>query len=346
MKIRKIFLLIFLLCINLFARNTIDLSTYKEKTALKKAETYYFPNVTNSCEVFGRNMNISKTTYSQFLSMLNLYETNEEKVFVIANYFLAKLVSNYNVITTKNICQITMIEDKGYPKYIFLYPKSEFRKLKNRDFGKNDKKMIKIANESKHNNYNLPYPLIKTFKNIKVGNWDKNTNFIVNKKATSNYIKFLDKFQFPDFAISMDENSVEDAYMEKEALNEYGKYVTEKYIKKLDMLRKKHNKEMCDIFIGDLPVYYACRGDIDALGGIGGKYAWIAQHVIENKCDYVSGSDTNGLYQVCEYKRDGCSSLKYSQKVINACFSCNGSNRWLRMFAASLINGKTLPKCY
>lgn len=58
-----------------------------------------------------------------------------------------------------------------------------------------------------------------------------------------------------------------------------------------------------------------------------------ARNIILNHCYSLSDqARKNGLQQVCLNQKQGCYNLTDSDSR-NACVSCNGSNKWARMFA-------------
>jgi hypothetical protein len=58
-----------------------------------------------------------------------------------------------------------------------------------------------------------------------------------------------------------------------------------------------------------------------------------AKNIILNNCYSLTGTNKEALIQVCTQGKQGCYSFKNSDVVYN-CTSCNGSNRWLRTYAA------------
>lgn len=63
-----------------------------------------------------------------------------------------------------------------------------------------------------------------------------------------------------------------------------------------------------------------------------------ARNVILGNCYSITGYNKDGMIQVCTQGKNGCYSLKGSDTV-HGCVSCDGSRRWLRMYAAgALIN--------
>lgn len=94
--------------------------------------------------------------------------------------------------------------------------------------------------------------------------------------------------------------------------------------------------ERCGSIIGNKLAYSACIKDKIALNPK-------AIYAIEGRCDYLGGIDNTGLSYLCSNpNRSGCSGLKASQAVINACASCDGSNLWLRVYAAN----QTVVRCF
>jgi len=58
-----------------------------------------------------------------------------------------------------------------------------------------------------------------------------------------------------------------------------------------------------------------------------------ARNIILDNCYSLSrDARNNGLREVCANGRSGCYSLKDSD-AMSACVSCNGSNKWARMYA-------------
>ncbi|PID47465.1 MAG: hypothetical protein CR967_04515 [Proteobacteria bacterium] len=349
----KILLIFFLLNINLLAREELILSEYN-KNKLLFEYINYLPNTYKNCEVFetiALSGNMDTDIKHKYLrEELKSCKSKDEQIFFLGTFSISKLISSYNITTKNNICYTTTIKNDTYPKYIFFLSNESLKKIKNRDFGREDKKLLKMAESSRNGNYSLPYPLINIFKNLKIGYFHDKV-FNEDKSLSKRYKNFINNFQFPFyFFVDFNENNVEDAYYARQTHKEYEQYYDEKNAeiqRKIEKLKAKQNNFICKKFMNDLIVYYACMKNTYALSSYGNnKYALIASYVSQNKCDYVAGSDSSGLAIVCKMGKNGCASLKYSQKVIDACFSCNGSNRWLRMFAASLINKKTLPRCY
>ncbi len=58
-----------------------------------------------------------------------------------------------------------------------------------------------------------------------------------------------------------------------------------------------------------------------------------ARHVILGNCYAISGHDKDGMIAVCTQGKSGCYALKNSD-TMSSCVSCDGNNRWLRMYAA------------
>ena len=58
-----------------------------------------------------------------------------------------------------------------------------------------------------------------------------------------------------------------------------------------------------------------------------------ARNIILGNCYSLTGYNKDGMTQVCVTGKRGCYSLKGSE-TISACVSCDGNNRWLRMYAA------------
>jgi hypothetical protein len=111
-----------------------------------------------------------------------------------------------------------------------------------------------------------------------------------------------------------------------------------------------HEKEIagddydrCQILLGQDREYRACIKDVSALNAMG-ESGLMAVYAINGQCNYLSGMETMGLSYLCKNPNlNGCSALSgVSQSVRNDCATCEGSNLWLRVFAAS---GTSL-RCY
>ena len=58
-----------------------------------------------------------------------------------------------------------------------------------------------------------------------------------------------------------------------------------------------------------------------------------AKNIILGNCYSLSNrSNSSGLREVCVNRKQGCYSLKDSD-AMSACVSCNGNNKWARMYA-------------
>jgi len=92
----------------------------------------------------------------------------------------------------------------------------------------------------------------------------------------------------------------------------------------------------CQSLIGRDKAYKACIKDIRALKTMGTS-GMMAVYVIQGRCNYLAGIDKIGLSYVCNHANlHSCSALSdVNQSIRNDCGSCNGSNLWLRVFAAS-----------
>ena len=100
--------------------------------------------------------------------------------------------------------------------------------------------------------------------------------------------------------------------------------------------------ERCGSLGSNEIAYMACIKDVFGLKGKGPS--WLnAVYAIEGRCDYLAGTDSTGLSYLCKNPNtSGCTALKAPQTTVNACISCNGSNLWLRVYAAN----RTVVRCF
>lgn len=99
--------------------------------------------------------------------------------------------------------------------------------------------------------------------------------------------------------------------------------------------------DKCSNLSGEFGAWSACMKNEDTVFAMG-KKGLNAYYAINRQCDNLAGNDNTGLSYLCEEEsRNGCVGLKAPQNVIDACYQCNGSNLWLRVFAM----GKVL-QCY
>lgn len=100
-------------------------------------------------------------------------------------------------------------------------------------------------------------------------------------------------------------------------------------------------KRQCLSIMGNVGAYSACMKKENNVFGMG-KRGLNAYYAIRRECDYLAGNDNTGLSYLCQNEnKNGCIGLKASQNTINACYQCNGSNLWLRVYAMG-----TVLRCY
>lgn len=100
---------------------------------------------------------------------------------------------------------------------------------------------------------------------------------------------------------------------------------------------KSNLDSKCAFLSGNFGAWSACMKKADNVYGMG-KRGLNAYYAINRQCDNLAGNDTTGLAYLCRNEnRDGCTGLKASQNTINACYQCNGSNLWLRVYAMGVV---------
>jgi len=96
--------------------------------------------------------------------------------------------------------------------------------------------------------------------------------------------------------------------------------------------------DKCAILIDDFVAYSACMKNENAVFGNNLN----AYYAMRKECGNLAGNDDTGLSYLCSHpNKNGCIGLKASQSTINACYNCEGSNLWLRVYATG-----TVLKCY
>lgn len=94
----------------------------------------------------------------------------------------------------------------------------------------------------------------------------------------------------------------------------------------------------CATLSGNYLSYNACLGNVDALMGYGNNSAATkALYITQGNCGALGFIDDSGMIDVCKNQKFGCVGLTASQKIINECSSCNGSNQWLRVYATGTV---------
>ena len=94
----------------------------------------------------------------------------------------------------------------------------------------------------------------------------------------------------------------------------------------------------CSALAGNTTAWNACMKNESVIFSINLN----SYYAIRKECGLLAGTDNTGLSYLCSNPTSsGCVGLKASQDIINACYQCNGSNLWLRVYATG-----TVLKCY
>lgn len=95
--------------------------------------------------------------------------------------------------------------------------------------------------------------------------------------------------------------------------------------------------DRCLALVHQQTAHRACIRDTASLRGMG-EAGLAAVYAIEGRCDLLAGIDRQGLYGLClRPQASSCAGLNASQGVRDACYSCNGDNLWLRVYAAANV---------
>ena len=95
--------------------------------------------------------------------------------------------------------------------------------------------------------------------------------------------------------------------------------------------------DRCLTLVHQQAAHRACLRDTAALRSMGDA-GLAAVYAIEGRCDLLAGIDRQGLYGLClRPQASSCAGLSASQGVRDACYSCNGDNLWLRVYAAANV---------
>lgn len=168
------------------------------------------------------------------------------------------------------------------------------------------------------------------------------------KKTLKDAYTISNKVSFREMVDVIDEFRVEKIRQCQIAEKQFLAKQKQQYRQQLQRQRQKA-RNACQYFSGDLPVYYACRGETDFLTS--SSYAQVAAYILKDNCSLpaVGIQYLSDFSYICQKPRaSSCSVLLngFSHDVSYACNSCGGTRKWLAMFVASLENRKSLPKCW
>jgi TPR repeat protein len=128
---------------------------------------------------------------------------------------------------------------------------------------------------------------------------------------------------------------------EKEEIKLQERQRKEKFTQGILEKRKKLSSSLdnkCSSLAENTTAWMACMKNESAMFSINLN----SYYAMRNECGLLAGTDDTGLSYLCSNpSSSGCVGLKASQDTINACYQCNGSNLWLRVYATG-----TVLKCY
>lgn len=136
---------------------------------------------------------------------------NEESIFYLTTVYMAySLIANHRFEMRDDLCYSLGLTGMGLPIIKIRLPEELVKKIDDRDFGLDDKRVLKSSEQNRIKE--PPFPLINLFSEAYLYSTSVSDDFRLDHKMTDRYKSYIPHFSFPSVSDYVRESSIEDAY--------------------------------------------------------------------------------------------------------------------------------------